>query len=165
MRPEPDQSTQSGGPSGKLARTWLAVTAAAVLLSIIGLIIIIDTGREKSTLTVDGEAAEVSILTGSEIPALLANGRFSMIEFGGRSCTPCKQMQPILIELINEYGSSIDIVNVYLDEDFAPADSFDVYLLPTQVIFSREGVELSRHLGKWPKPEIEEEYRRLGIIR
>ena len=88
-----------------------------------------------------------------------------MIEFGGRSCTPCKQMQPILLELIAEHGSVIDIVNVYLDDDYAPADSFDVYLLPTQIIFNRAGEELSRHLGKWEKSEIEEEYRRLGIIR
>ncbi len=87
-----------------------------------------------------------------------------MIEFGGRSCTPCKKMQPILAELIAEHGSVIDIVNVYLDEDFAPADSFDVYILPTQVIFDRDGEELSRHVGFWPKTEIEEIYRSLGII-
>lgn len=73
-------------------------------------------------------------------------------------------MQPILAELIAAHGTVIDIVNVYLDDDFTPADTFDVYLLPTQVIFDKNGEELSRHMGIWLRVEVEEEYRRLGII-
>ena len=138
---------------------------SAALLVIVGLVLLSGTDRESSPLQSNDQAAEVAILTGSEIPDLLANSRYSMIEFGGRSCKPCKQMQPILAELIADYGTVIDIVNVYLDEDYAPANSFDVYILPTQVIFGKDGKELSRHMGFWQKSEVEEEYRRLGIIR
>ena len=148
----------------KIPRTWLAVVVPVALLAIVGLVIISGTNKESRSLQFKDQITEVSFITGDEIPALLANGRYSMIEFGGRSCTPCKQMQPILAELIAAHGEVIDIVNLYLDDDFAPADSFDVYLLPTQVIFSKDGEELSRHLGIWLKSEVEEEYRRLGII-
>lgn len=148
----------------KIPRTWLTVVVPVALLAVVGLVIISGTNNESRSLQSEDQVTEVSFITGDEIPALLANGRYSMIEFGGRSCTPCKQMQPILAELIAAHGEVIDIVNLYLDDDFAPADSFDVYLLPTQVIFSKDGKELSRHLGFWPKSEVEEEYRRLGII-
>ena len=148
----------------KIPRTWLKVVVPVALLAVVGLVIISGTNKESRSLQSEDQVTEVSFITGDEITALLANGRYSMIEFGGRSCTPCKQMQPILAELIAAHGEVIDIVNLYLDDDFAPADSFDVYLLPTQVIFSKDGKELSRHLGIWPKSEVEEEYRRLGII-
>ena len=148
----------------KIPRTWLTVVVPVALLAVVGLVIISGTNNESRSLQSEDQVTEVSFITGDEIPALLANGRYSMIEFGGRSCTPCKQMQPILAELIAAHGEVIDIVNLYLDDDFAPADSFDVYLLPTQVIFSKDGEELSRHLGIWLKSEVEEEYRRLGII-
>ncbi len=148
----------------KIPRTWLTVVVPVALLAVVGLVIISGTNNESRSLQSEDQVTEVSFITGDEIPALLANGRYSMIEFGGRSCTPCKQMQPILAELIAAHGAVIDIVNLYLDDDFAPADSFDVYLLPTQVIFSKDGEELSRHLGIWLKSEVEEEYRRLGII-
>ena len=146
----------------KNPRKWLAVVIPVALLAIV--VLIISGSNRDSSLPTDEQITEVVFLIGSEIPDLLANGRYAMIEFGGRSCTPCKKMQPILTELIAEHGETIDIVNVYLDEDFAPADSFDVYILPTQVIFDRNGEELSRHLGFWPKSEIEEVYRSLGII-
>lgn len=149
----------------KIPRTWLTVLVPVALLAVVGLVIISGTNKESRFLQSEDQVIEVSFITGDEIPALLANGRYSMIEFGGRSCIPCKQMQPILAELISAYGEVIDIVNLYLDDDFAPADSFDIYLLPTQVIFDRNGEELSRHMGIWPKSEVEEEYRRLGIIK
>jgi len=146
----------------KHPRRWLAAVIPVTLLAIAGFLIF-GSDRDDSPPS-EEPVSEVVFLVGSEIPDLLANGRYAMIEFGGRSCIPCKKMQPILTELIAEHGAVIDIVNVYLDEDFAPADSFDVYLLPTQVIFDRNGEELSRHLGFWPKEEIEEVYRDLGII-
>lgn len=148
----------------KNPRTWLRVVVPVALLTIVGLVIISGTDKESRSLQSEDQVTEVSFITGDEIPALLANGRYSMIEFGGRSCTPCKQMQPILAELIAAHGTVIDIVNIYMDDDFKPFDAFDVYLLPTQVIFDKNGEELSRHIGVWPKMEVEEEYRRLGII-
>lgn len=154
----------SGETEMKNPRTWLAIMVPVALMAIVGLIITSGTDKESHNLQSDDQATEVSFITGSEIPELLANDRYSMIEFGGRSCIPCKQMQPILAELIAAHGTVIDIVNVYLDDDFTPADTFDVYLLPTQVIFDKNGEELSRHMGIWLRVEVEEEYRRLGII-
>ena len=80
----------------KIPRTWLTVVVPVALLAVVGLVIISGTNNESRSLQSEDQVTEVSFITGDEIPALLANGRCSMIEFGGRSCTPCKQMQPIL---------------------------------------------------------------------
>jgi len=109
-------------------------------------------------------AEAVGFLTSMEIPVLLANGRPTMIEFGGRTCIPCKQMQPILAELKSEYSEVIDIVNFYLEDDYSVASTFQITLMPTQIVFGRGGKELTRHVGIWPKESIVEEYQRLGII-
>ena len=149
----------------KKPRVWLTIAVPIILLAVTGLVIIIigDNGENRPIRSED-QATEVTFITGDEIQALLSNDRYTMIEFGGRSCNPCKEMLPILAELITAHGEVIDIVNLYLDDDYAPADSFDVYLLPTQIIFDQDGEELSRHLGFWLKADILAEYQRLGII-
>jgi thioredoxin 1 len=97
--------------------------------------------------------------------ALSGSGKFTMIEFGGRRCVPCKEMQPILSRIHAKYATVIDIYNVYMEDDPDIGDRFRVNLIPTQVIFNQRGKEIKRHVGLWKEEEIEAQYKKLGIVK
>ena len=109
-------------------------------------------------------AGEVGFLTGAELRPFLSNGRHALVEFGGRSCIPCRQMQPVLAELKRLHGERLDIVNVYLDQEPEVAAWFGIMVIPTQIVFDEVGNILARHVGIWPRNEIEAELRRLQIL-
>ena len=149
----------------KPTRKKIAIILSSTLIVVIAAVILVFSGKREDEPDFLADPAEsVGFLTSEEIPIILANGRPTMIEFGGRSCIPCKQMQPILAELKREYSKRIDIVNFYLEDDYAVANTFQIMLMPTQVIFSEDGEELARHVGLWQKSSIVDKYRDLGIV-
>jgi thioredoxin 1 len=95
---------------------------------------------------------------------LLASGRYSFIEFGGRSCIPCRRMQPLLSELNEQICTSVNIYNVYLEDDPSLARDFRIQLIPTQIIFDKDGKEIFRHVGYWEKMALNTELRKMGIM-
>ncbi|MBW6521688.1 MAG: thioredoxin family protein [Desulfoarculaceae bacterium] len=81
-------------------------------------------------------------------------GKVTMVDLGARSCTPCKMMAPILVELEQEYQgkAAIIFIDVWQDED--AAKRFNVSMIPTQVFFDKNGKEVSRHVGFMDKQAI-----------
>ncbi|MFC1629485.1 thioredoxin family protein [Gemmatimonadota bacterium] len=152
----------------KPARKKITIILSGTLV-VAFIVVVVVSGRKPGDgpdYAVDPSEA-VGFLTSEEIPAILANGRPTMIEFGGRSCIPCKQMQPILAELKAEYAGSIDIANFYLEDDeddYSVTDSFQIMLMPTQVIFGSDGMEIARHVGFWQKQSVVEQFQNLGIM-
>ena len=65
---------------------------------------------------VPAKITEVPAADGAQLKRTLLLNKYKMIEFGGRHCIPCKNMQPILLELIQSHGDSVAIVNVYVQE-------------------------------------------------
>ena len=135
------------------------VPAGILLLILLGTL---SRRGEETHEGTDGE--EVAYLTAEELGALLREGRPALIEFGGRGCAPCREMQPVLTEFRSAHGALVEVANIDLNEYPDLADRYDIMVIPTQIVFSREGKELGRHLGVWPRGEIEAEFRRLGII-
>jgi len=150
------------------ARKKIAFILSGTLIVVIAAVIVVLTGKPEDEPDFLADPAEsVGFLTSEEVPVILANGRPTMIEFGGRSCIPCKQMQPILAELKAEYSESVDIVNFYMEDDeddYAVTDSFEIMLMPAQVIFGSDGREIARHVGFWQKQSIVEQFQNLGIM-
>jgi len=103
-------------------------------------------------------------VTRDELYNLFSAGKYSFIEFGGRTCIPCQKMQPILAQLDDMIGSTVNIYNVYLEDDPSLARDFRVNLIPTQIIFDNEGNEISRRVGYWEKSSLIDELRKLGIM-
>jgi thioredoxin 1 len=91
------------------------------------------------------------------------NGKHSLIEFGGRNCIPCRQMQPVLAELNTTYGRTLNIYNVYMENGRNLFREYRIVLIPTQVIFDSSGREIGRHVGLWEKDEVVAELKRLRI--
>lgn len=108
---------------------------------------------------------EVPALDDSTLSQTLSLKKYKMIEFGGRHCKPCKKMQPILLELSRVYGDSISISNVYIQEHLQLGRQYEIRLIPTQILFDKEGKEMFRHTGFWDKPKILAKWKGLKIIK
>jgi len=100
--------------------------------------------------------AQVSVpaLDPAGLTQILRSGKWTVIEFGGPTCIPCKKMQPILVELQQQFGSRAQIRNFYVTEFPKESRDHKIMVMPTQVIFDPSGKEVSRHMGFWPKAEF-----------
>lgn len=82
--------------------------------------------------------------------------RITFIELGSVNCIPCKAMQPILEEIRQKHGGSVEVVfhDVWTKEGEPFARSFRIRVIPTQVFLDRQGKEYYRHEGYLPLEEV-----------
>ena len=101
-------------------------------------------------------SAQVSVpaLDPAGLTQILKSGKWTVVEFGGPTCIPCKKMQPILADLQQQFGDRAQIRNFYVTEHIKEAQAHKIMAMPTQVIFDPSGKEVSRHMGFWPKDEF-----------
>lgn len=98
--------------------------------------------------------ATVPALDPAGLARALKSGTWSVIEFGGPTCIPCKKMQPILAQLQQRFGDRAQVRNVYITEHPKTAREYKVMAMPTQVVFDASGKEVTRHIGFWDKDEF-----------
>ena len=95
-----------------------------------------------------------------EVPV---KGMVTMVDLGGRSCIPCKMMEPILDRLEREYRGRAAILfidtSVYRDS----ARRFKIGAIPTQIFFDKEGREVYRHMGFMAEKDIVAQLRKMGV--
>lgn len=111
-----------------------------------------------NTGPVSAQASDSAIEAGDAV----ALPRF--VEIGAESCIPCKMMQPILDDMRVDYAGKIEIVMADVSKDHSVAEKYDVRSIPTQVIYDAQGKEVFRHVGFWPREEIDARLRELGLI-
>ena len=73
-------------------------------------------------------------------------------------------MQPILSELEKEHGDKIAVANVFVQKRMNLGRQYKIRLIPTQVIFDKNGKEIYRHTGFWEKSKILDKWRELKIL-
>ncbi|MEN8126609.1 MAG: thioredoxin family protein [Planctomycetota bacterium] len=94
--------------------------------------------------------------------SVIGKGKPVLLELGSHSCVPCKEMMPILDELSNEQTAFVvSFVDVWADEE--KSNQYEVELIPTQIFFDRDGVELFRHVGFYPKEDILAKWKEFKI--
>jgi len=86
------------------------------------------------------------------------------VEVGADSCVPCKMMQPILDELRTDYAGRLEIEFADVWKNPELGQRYNVQTIPTQVIYDASGREVFRHIGYWPREEIDAKLKELGII-
>ncbi len=86
-----------------------------------------------------------------------------LLELGSTSCIPCKMMEPILEELRTEYKGRliVDFIDVW--ENREASSQYGVQAIPTQVFYDKDGKEIFRHEGFFPKDEILKAFREKGV--
>ncbi|WP_058304243.1 thioredoxin family protein [Gorillibacterium timonense] len=66
---------------------------------------------------------------------IVNSGETALIEFGASWCAPCRALGPILDEMSAEYGASLPIAKVDVDDSPELASTYGVMSMPTVILF------------------------------
>jgi len=102
-------------------------------------------------------------LASIRLETALLNGKPTLAEFGRGTCIPCKEMKPILEDLAVQYKDKMNVSIVNIDDYSQLTSYYKVMAIPTQIGFDRQGKEIFRHVGFWPKNELVAQLDKLGI--
>lgn len=114
-------------------------------------------------MTATAAWAELPTSNETTIRGALKSGKPSVVDFGARSCIPCKKMAPILETLNRELAGKANVLFVDVWQDNSLGIRFGVQMIPTQVFFNAQGKEIKRHMGFMEKADILKELRTLGM--
>lgn len=70
-------------------------------------------------------------------------------------CRPCKYINPTINEMALDFKGQIVFGKLCIDNNAASKKKFGITRTPTLLIF-RNGTLVYRHVGNYPKPELEE---------
>lgn len=100
-----------------------------------------------------GEPVEVtdrnfkSEILESAIPAL--------VDFGAEWCPPCRALEPVIKDLVDDYSGKMKIGKVNVDSSRSIAGQYGIMSVPT-LIFFKNGSEVDRMVGFGSKDAIME---------
>jgi len=82
----------------------------------------------------------------------------TLYDFYADWCGPCKQQDPILDELADDYADEdeFEIEKIDADEDRETANEYQVRSLPTLVLVDDDGDVLDRFVGLTDKDELDD---------
>ena len=86
---------------------------------------------------------------------VLSSDRPALVDFSASWCGPCRQLEPVIDELADEYAGTVTVAKVDLDESQEIAMKYGVQAVPT-LLFFRDGEVVDRIIGVRPKGEIVE---------
>ncbi len=121
-------------------------------------------GQSQTGASAPGDSVVIPVLTKDDFEAHLAQGGISFLEFGGKSCKPCREMQPILRRLKAEHPD-IRVAQIYNEDAPELLEQWSIQLIPTQVVLGPDRREITRHVGLWEYDEILSELRSKGVLQ
>ena len=76
-----------------------------------------------------------------------------LVDFWAEWCGPCKMIAPILEEIADEQGESLQVAKLNVDEAGDIARRFEVMSIPTLILF-KDGEPVKRIVGAKPKQAL-----------
>jgi len=86
-----------------------------------------------------------------------------LVDLGANTCIPCKEMAPILADLQREYMGRITIEVIDVNENREAARTYQIRVIPTQILFDAKGKEVGRHEGFIPKEDLLKAFEMVGV--
>ena len=81
------------------------------------------------------------------------NGNPHFLELGSDRCHACKEMGKELYKVTQEHPNyNINYVNI--SKDRRVAQTLGISMIPTQIIYDKDGSEVYRHVGKLSPEEL-----------
>ena len=84
---------------------------------------------------------------------ILQSPMHAMVDFGAVWCPPCRSLEPIIKELVDDYKDKVKIGAVNVDNSRDTAGKYGIMSVPTMIFF-KEGKEVDRITGLSPKDVI-----------
>jgi thioredoxin 1 len=103
---------------------------------------------------ISGEQANESNLIITDEHLDFSKHKVTFIELGADKCIPCKAMQPVMREVAQEYKGTIQVVFYDVWKTSKYAKDYGIQMIPTQVFIDKNGKEIFRHVGFYPKEDI-----------
>jgi thiol-disulfide isomerase/thioredoxin len=91
------------------------------------------------------------------------SGKPTMVDLGADGCRPCEMMTPILESLKKEYADRVNVLFVHVRKEQILAARYGVQSIPVQVFFDKDGREVFRHVGFYPKDQIVAKLAGMGV--
>lgn len=91
------------------------------------------------------------------------SGKPTMVDLGADGCRPCDMMTPILEALKKEYTGKVNVLFVHVRKEQILAARYGVQSIPVQVFFDKDGKEIFRHAGFFPKDQITAKFAEMGV--
>ena len=102
----------------------------------------------------------------TEVPAKIKeNPKVTFVELGSVNCIPCKQMQPVMKAVEEEYPTQVKVefIDVWTQKGKIDGAKYKVRVIPTQVFLDSLGKEYFRHEGFFPKDELVKILKQGGV--
>src|SRR4030043_70567 len=93
-------------------------------------------------------------VTDANFDETLRNNNLVLLDFWAGWCGPCRALAPTIEELAKEFAGKVLVAKLDVDENPNTAEKFQVFSIPTMVIF-KDRVEVERLVGLCPKKNIE----------
>jgi thiol-disulfide isomerase/thioredoxin len=91
------------------------------------------------------------------------SGRASLVDFGSKGCIPCDKLAPILETLRTQYDGRANVFFVSVREEQILAARYGIESIPVQIFFDKDGQEVFRHIGFWPRERLEAKLAEMGV--
>ena len=114
----------------------------------------------KGKITVSTQTAvgtPIVVTDASFAEEVLASPLPTAVDFWAPWCPPCRIIEPILNELATEYAGRLRIAKLNVDEHQRSMVELGVQGAPTLIIF-KDGREVERLVGAWPKRHYRERF-------
>src|SRR3989339_2160823 len=154
---------------GKRGKTKLMALVTLALLC--GLLAVISVSNQccspdkppQGAITNTNPAVPPAGQADNPLAIALTSGQPVVADFGRGTCIPCKMMKPILDELKATYKGRAEVFIFDIDEYSDLTEQYGINLIPTQIFFDKAGKEVMRHEGFFPKEEIVNKLKELGV--
>lgn len=80
-----------------------------------------------------------------------------LVDFGAEWCHPCKQLDPIVEELAEEWGAKVKVGKLDIDHNTETTMKYGVMGVPTLLLFV-DGEPVERLTGFVPRQKIEKAF-------
>jgi thioredoxin 1 len=123
-----------------------------IVVVLLAAIVVVFVVKQKNTTA---EPVETNGASGVSLPKL--------VEVGSGSCVPCKAMKPIIEKLEKEYADKFKIEFHDIKVEPEAISKFKVNMIPVQIFYDVNGVELFRHEGFYSKEDILKKWKEFGV--